>query len=87
MVGEDCEFPKPHPAPYIRALKLAAVGAEEAIAVEDSPSGIRSATAAGLVTIGVRSTQSDEVLREAGAIFTVADFTAETLAEALAFWL
>lgn len=87
VVAEDCEFPKPHPAPYLRALKLASIPTENAIAFEDSPSGTRSATAAGLLTIGVRSTQSDAALRAAGALFTIADFKARELSEALAHWL
>lgn len=87
VVAEECDFPKPHPAPYLRAMELAKVLPHHAIAFEDSPSGTRSATAAGLLTIGVRSTQSDKVLREAGAEFTIPDFTAPVLAEALKQWL
>lgn len=87
VVAEECDFPKPHPAPYLRAMELANVPANHAIAFEDSPSGTRSATAAGLLTIGVRSTQSDEVLRKAGAAFTIPDFTAPALEEALRQWL
>ena len=42
---------KPYPDVYLEALKLAGVTAKEAIAVEHSPNGIRSAKAAGLYTV------------------------------------
>lgn len=42
---------KPSPAIYKRALSVLGVVAEEALAIEDSPSGIRSATAAKLYAI------------------------------------
>lgn len=87
VVAEDCTAPKPHPAPYLTALRLSAVHTRHAIAFEDSPSGVRSAVAAGLFTIGLRSTQSDETLRQAGASFTIADYHDPALHTALAKWL
>lgn len=86
VVAEECERPKPDPAPYLRGLKLADVSPSEAIAFEDSPSGTKSATGAGILTIGMRSTQTDETLRAAGATFTVPDYTAPELLEALSMW-
>lgn len=86
VVAEECEHPKPHPAPYLRALELAGVSAKDAIAFEDSPSGTRSATAAGLLTIGMRSTQSDETLRSYGAAFTVRDYNDPKLLSSLSMW-
>lgn len=87
VVAEECDAPKPHPAPYLTALKLAGVRPEHAIAFEDSPSGTRSATAAGLLTVGIRSTQSDDALRAAGATFTIADYRDPALHNALSKWL
>ncbi|CAN8065591.1 unnamed protein product [Agarophyton chilense] len=87
VVAEECEHPKPHPAPYVRGLELAGVSASEAIAFEDSPSGTTSATAAGLLTVGMRSTQTDEALRSFGAAFTVSDYNDAKLANALSMWL
>lgn len=83
VVAEECNHPKPHPAPYQRALQLAAVDPAEAIAFEDSPSGTTSAKLAGLFTIGIRSTQTDLALRTMGAAFTIPDFCAPELLEAL----
>lgn len=45
---DDVCDPKPSPEPYLRALALLGVPAGEAWAIEDSPSGARSARAAGL---------------------------------------
>lgn len=45
---DDVRDPKPSPEPYQRALALLGVPAREAWAIEDSPSGARSARAAGL---------------------------------------
>ncbi|KAI0562681.1 HAD-like hydrolase family protein [Gracilaria domingensis] len=87
VVAEECERPKPHPAPYLRAMELASVSASEAIAFEDSPSGTTSATAAGLLTVGMRSTQTDEALRSFGAAFTVSDYNDPKLVSALSMWL
>lgn len=87
ICAEECTHAKPHPAPYLRGLELAGVSADEAIAFEDSPSGTTSATAAGLLTVGMTSTQTDEVLCRAGAAFTVADYEAVELLDAIKSWI
>ena len=43
---------KPSPALYLEALELLGVGADEAIAIEDSPNGIAAARAAGIFCVG-----------------------------------
>jgi HAD superfamily hydrolase (TIGR01509 family) len=45
---EDYEHPKPHPEPYLTALKRFGAGRDEALVVEDSSRGLRSAVAAGI---------------------------------------
>lgn len=47
---EDAPMSKPHPAPYLKALTDLNVKSVEAIAVEDSSSGVASATGAGVKT-------------------------------------
>lgn len=79
IVAEECEFPKPDPAPYLRALKEAGVERDEVMVFEDSPSGTLAAVRAGLFTVGVRSTQSNDSLVTAGATFTVSDYEDEQL--------
>lgn len=44
---------KPYPDPYLRGLELAGVKATEAIAIDNAPLGTRSASAAGILTVGV----------------------------------
>ena len=50
--GEDCAAHKPAPDIYLKALKALGLTADKAIAVEDSPTGIASAKAAGLKVLG-----------------------------------
>lgn len=66
---------KPDPAPYQVALSRLGITAEQTIALEDSPSGIRSAVGAGIRTIGVTTTQEPKVLQAVGAFMTIPDFT------------
>jgi beta-phosphoglucomutase len=66
---------KPDPAPYKAALKKLGVSPEEALAFEDSTSGIASSVAAGIATVGIASTQRPETLEEAGAFMVAKDFT------------
>jgi HAD superfamily hydrolase (TIGR01509 family) len=75
VLADEVEAVKPDPAPYTAALKILDVSAEEALAFEDSVSGISSSVAAGIPTVGITSSQSPERLRGAGAFMTVEDFT------------
>ncbi len=51
--GEDLERPKPYPDVYVAACRELGVPPGDAIAFEDSPSGVRSAVDAGLTVVGV----------------------------------
>ncbi|WP_424970306.1 HAD family hydrolase [Dinoroseobacter sp. S76] len=75
VVSDECAAGKPDPAPYLEGLRRVGATAETAIAFEDSPSGIRAAAAAGILTLGIRSTLDDATLRGAGATATFSDFT------------
>ncbi|KAB8330007.1 HAD-IA family hydrolase [Scytonema tolypothrichoides VB-61278] len=75
VIAENEIAAKPDPAPYQVALNRLGITAEQAIALEDSPSGIRSAVGAGIRTIGVTTTQESKVLQSLGAFMTVPDFT------------
>ena len=55
VCGDEVERPKPDPAPYLRAMSLLGVTADQALAVEDSPNGSRSAAAAGVPVLVVPS--------------------------------
>ena len=75
IIADDLPKGKPDPLPYQTALDQLGLSPDDAIVFEDSPTGVRAATAAGITTIGVTSTHSDTTLRQLGAEFTVADFT------------
>jgi HAD superfamily hydrolase (TIGR01509 family) len=51
--GDDVVEAKPHPEPYLRGAQLLGVDPADCVAIEDSEPGIRSASAAGAVVIGV----------------------------------
>ncbi|NIJ51795.1 hexitol phosphatase HxpB [Dyadobacter arcticus] len=51
--GELEKFTKPHPAVYLTTAKKLGMLPEECIAFEDSHAGLRSAHAAGMITISV----------------------------------
>ncbi len=74
---------KPDPAPYKAALDKFGISPEEALAFEDSTSGIASSVAAGIPTVGIASTQRPETLEEAGAFMVAKDFTDPELRELL----
>jgi beta-phosphoglucomutase-like phosphatase (HAD superfamily) len=44
---------KPHPEPYLAAAEKFGVGPSECLVLEDSPSGVTSAKAAGMFTVGI----------------------------------
>jgi HAD superfamily hydrolase (TIGR01509 family) len=75
VLADDVEAVKPDPAPYRAALKKTGVRAGDALAFEDSVSGISSSVAAGIPTVGIASTQDPDKLLGAGAFMTAKDFT------------
>ena len=54
VIGNDeTTHPKPDPQPYLLAAERLGVDPTQCVAIEDSPSGVRSATAAGMRVIVV----------------------------------
>jgi len=74
VIGDELPHAKPHPLPYLEGLRAANAAANLSVAFEDSRSGIASASAAGIATVGVRSSLSHDDLIAAGARLTVATF-------------
>jgi HAD superfamily hydrolase (TIGR01509 family) len=72
----DPDRAKPRPTLYLEALDALGVGAEEAIAFEDSPNGAKAAKAAGVYVVGI----PNEVTRDLG-LADAADTVVESLAE------
>jgi len=53
IAGDDATRPKPFPDPYLQACEALGIAPADAVAIEDSPNGLRSAVASGAATIGV----------------------------------
>jgi len=75
VIGDELPRAKPDPLPYLTGLQRLGGEAARAIAFEDSLSGIRAASAAGIFTFGMRTALDDATLRAAGAASVIADFT------------
>jgi beta-phosphoglucomutase len=74
VTGEDTTRHKPDPAPYIEALSRLAVAPVEALVIEDSPNGVRSARAAGTYVVAITTAFAPLELSAAGAHQLVAGF-------------
>jgi HAD superfamily hydrolase (TIGR01509 family) len=55
VCGDEVSAPKPDPAPYLTAARLLGVPIEDCVAIEDSPTGVASAHAAGAAVLAVPS--------------------------------
>jgi beta-phosphoglucomutase len=90
--AEDAHTCKPDPCCYQRALELLnekrraagqpALQPVECLVIEDSPPGIESGRAAGMSTLGVTNTVSEQALRAAGADVvtrSLADWNADAI--------
>jgi len=53
VVGDEVPLGKPHPEPYLAAARLVPADPTDCVALEDSPTGARSARAAGCVVVAV----------------------------------
>ncbi|MGZ6013840.1 MAG: HAD family hydrolase [Caulobacteraceae bacterium] len=53
ITNEDCVEGKPHPEPYLNAARALGLDPTACLALEDSHSGVRSAHAAGMMTVMV----------------------------------
>jgi HAD superfamily hydrolase (TIGR01509 family) len=53
VTGDVVARPKPHPDPYLEAVRRLGVAAGQCVALEDSTTGVRSALAAGVPTVGI----------------------------------
>ncbi|KID54666.1 haloacid dehalogenase [Pseudoalteromonas luteoviolacea] len=71
---DDVTDPKPHPEPYCLAMAKLNISAQDAIAVEDSQTGLTSAVSAGVKTVVISH------LHSAGQDFSKATWRCESLA-------
>jgi phosphoglycolate phosphatase len=74
VIGDELPHAKPHPLPYLEGLRAVNAAANLSVAFEDSRSGVASASAAGIATVGIRSSLGHAELVAAGALLTVGSF-------------
>ncbi len=74
VIGDELPHGKPHPMPYLEGLRAVSAAPNLSLAFEDSRSGIQSASAAGIATIGIRTSLSHADMVEAGALTTARSF-------------
>jgi beta-phosphoglucomutase-like phosphatase (HAD superfamily) len=60
--------------PYLEGLRAVSATPNASIAFEDSRSGVRSASSAGIATIGIRTSLSHFDMVAAGAVMTARVF-------------
>lgn len=53
VCGDEVDSAKPHPEPYLTAARLLGVPIGRCVAIEDSPTGVASALAAGAAVLAV----------------------------------
>lgn len=83
VLGNDLPRSKPDPLPYQTALERLEIQPSEAIAFEDSPTGIQAAVAAGIETVAIASHHTPETLTELGTALVIRDFTDSRLHDRL----
>ena len=74
VIGDELTHGKPHPMPYQEGLRAVNASAKLSLAFEDSRSGVQAASAAGIATIGIRTSLNHADMIEAGAFTTAEDF-------------
>ncbi len=68
VTSSDVENTKPAPDSYLKACDKIGVDPAQALVIEDSPTGLRAATAAGCQTIAITTSCAKDSLKEANFI-------------------
>ena len=69
ITGTDVKHGKPHPEPYLKALKKLSIKPHEAVVIENAPFGITSAQRAGMKCLALETSLPPSYLHEADKIF------------------
>ncbi len=81
VLAEDAAAGKPDPASYQEALRKLSIQPSQALAFEDSVSGVLAAVKAGIRVVGLTTTRAADILMKVGAYCTVADFRTPSIWE------
>ncbi|MBT3252602.1 MAG: HAD family phosphatase [Candidatus Marinimicrobia bacterium] len=68
VTSSDVEKTKPAPDSYLNACSQSGVDPAQALVIEDSPTGLRAATAAGCQTIAITTSCNRDSLKEANFV-------------------
>lgn len=63
--SDEVKRGKPHPEPYLKALKALRVRAVDAVVIENAPNGIKAAKKAGIKVLAVATSLPGRYLKEA----------------------
>ena len=66
--ADDVQNGKPHPEAYLKGAEVLGVPPEECVVIEDAPSGVSSARAAGMRVVAVATTYDHSDLLNADAV-------------------
>jgi sugar-phosphatase len=73
VTASDVEHGKPAPDPFLVAARRLGVDPRDCLVVEDAPSGLEAARAAGCATLAVTTTSPREELEAGAVVQTLAD--------------
>ena len=69
VTGTDVKRGKPHPEPYLKALKKLNVKPQDAVVIENAPSGIESAKCAGCLCLALETSLKKQYLLQADYVY------------------
>lgn len=69
VTGTDVKNGKPHPEPFLKALRKLGIKKTQAVVIENAPFGIAAARAAGLPCLALETSLPKKHLKEADAVF------------------
>ena len=74
VTGSDIEHKKPAPDIFLKAAEMMGVDPSHCVVFEDAVTGAQAAKASGAYCVGLTTSFTDEILKEAGADITIPDF-------------
>lgn len=69
ITGNDVKHGKPHPEPYLQALKKLKIKASESVVIENAPFGIESAKGAKISCLALETSLERKYLKAADRVF------------------
>ena len=82
VCGCDVQNGKPHPEPYLMALRKLSLSAKQAVVIENAPFGIQSSKTAGIRCLAIETSLPKKFLGKADAVFSsFSDITSKAIFE------